>query len=100
MWNIISPIQHWPINERLCILYEDLLDETNVISHSKESESFQAFFTLSISGLFVHKAGLGPLYQPITLKLKTVPAHHFEIGNMNQLNLLPSLLFPQLADRT
>ena len=42
---------------------------------------FQAFFTLSISGLFVHKAGLGPLYQPITWKPKTVPAHHMKTEN-------------------
>ena len=30
MRNVISPIQHWTIDERLCILYEDLLNAPDI----------------------------------------------------------------------
>ena len=71
MWNIISPIQHWPINERLCILYEDLLVEINVISHSKESKSFSSIFHLE------HLWAVCPQSRARS----PVPAHHLETEN-------------------
>ena len=69
MRNIVSPIQHWSVDERLSVLYEDLLNAQDVkIEKGSKQKVFSSFenFTFSISGLFVHKAGLGPLYQPIT----------------------------------
>ena len=44
MRNIVRPIQHWSVDERLCILYEDLLNAYQMIRIS-------FVLTLYVSGI-------------------------------------------------
>ena len=42
--------------------------------------------TFNISGLFVHRAGLGPLYQPITWKER-----QFKLGRVSKTSVTESV---------
>ena len=83
-WKTLHPL--WRSPE--CISNDDKLFWPNILCYwaiiefqlFSVEESFP-YFTLSISGLFVHKAGLGPLYQPITWQTCKGPSINYVIAD-------------------
>ena len=99
MGNVVCSIQHGSVDESLGIFYEDLLRCNNcknmsLIHFQQIQEKFQKLqqieiflmITFNISGLFVHRAGLGPLYQPITWKER-----QFKLGRVSKTSVTESV---------